>query len=87
MDSLKDPVPMTTIHEDLQEIIQLLKDIQRNQYVLLADQNSSLLMSTDVGAVSMKIVKNGLEQFGIHLNAQFYPENIESADHNGQSQG
>ncbi|WP_196600059.1 hypothetical protein [Pectinatus frisingensis] len=83
--TIKKQASMTTIHEDLQEITQLLKGIQRNQYVLLADRNSYLRMTTNVCEVSTKIAKNGLKQFGVHLNAPFYPENIESAGHIDQS--
>ena len=61
----KKQASMTTIHEDLREVISLLKDIQRNQFFLLASADNRFALTTNVGQVQERLVSNALTEAGV----------------------
>lgn len=53
---------METLHQDLQEIIRLLRDIQRNQFAFYAAEHYQMTPRADEELY--KLVCNGLKPFG-----------------------
>jgi hypothetical protein len=64
-EDMKKQVSMGAIHKDLQEIIILLKDIRRNQFFARASEDKRFYLTTNLGQVEEKLVRNALKEAGV----------------------
>ena len=64
-EDMKKQVSMGAIHKDLQEIIILLKDIRRNQFFARASEDKRFYLTTNLGQVEEKLVRNALQEAGV----------------------